>query len=141
MFAVSNALAAAQMQATLDRMSTGGGAAALHLYTTARPPTPQDDPGGAAQAVIALSSPPGVVTDGVLSLTPAVPEGTLVLADGIPRWGRFFAADGAPMADGDVTDDTHGGDITVGGGLTPDGDTSPLLYAGGLVLLGTVALT
>lgn len=141
MFSVSTITAAVQIQATLDRMSVGGGAAALHLYTSARPDTPQDAPGATAQVVIELASPPGTITEGVLSLVPASPGGTLVLADGIPRWGRFFAADGATIADGTVTDATHGGDIPVLGGATPEGDTSPMLYAGGLVLLGTVALT
>ena len=141
MFSVSNALSAAQIEATLERLSAGGGAAALRLYTSARPDTPQDAPGADAQVVIELANPPGSITAGVLSLAPAVPGGTLVLADGIPRWGRFFAADGEAMADGDVTDAAHGGDIPVLGGATPDGDTSPMLYAGGLVLLGTVALT
>lgn len=141
MFKVSNSLAAAQIQATLERFGVGAGPAKLHLYTSTRPATPQDAPGADPQVIIELATPPGSVTAGVLSLVPATAGGTLVLLDGIPRWGRFFAADGEPMADGDVTDSTHGGDIPLLGGTTPGGETSPMLYAGGLVLLGTVALT
>ena len=141
MFKVSNALAAAQIAATLERFSTGAGAAKLCLYTNTRPATPQDAPGADPQVVIELATPPGSVTAGVLSLIPSTAGGTMVLLDGLPRWGRFFAAEGEPMADGDVTDSTHGGDIPLLGGTTPEGETSPMLYAGGLVLLGTVALT
>lgn len=141
MFNASIPLAAAQIQATLERFSVGAGPAKLHLYTSARPATPQDVPGADPQVIIELATPPGSVTDGVLSLVPVTAGGTLVLFDGIPRWGRFYAADGAPMMDGDVTDNAHVGDIPVLGGATPAGDTSPMLYAGGLVLLGTVALT
>ena len=50
-----------------------------------------------------------------------------------------------PMAtvalDKPVTDEANGGDFTVAGGVTPPGETSPLLQAGGLVLLGATALT
>ena len=35
----------------------------------------------------------------------------------------------------------HDGDIRLAGGETPAGETSPMLYAGGLVLLGETSLT
>lgn len=141
MFNVSTALAAAQMAATLARINDGPGPAKLELYTTPRPVTPDTAAGIAAQVVIELATPAGSITDGVLSLTPASAGGALVLTDGIPRWGRVIAADGVALADGDVTDVASGGDITLLGGTTPAGDNSPQLYAGGLVILGTIALT
>lgn len=139
-FGISTTLAAVQIAATLARITTGTGAASLHIYTNARPASVDVEPGQAAQFVVALATPAGTITDGVLSLTPSAPGGVMVLADGIPRWGRLFAADGAALADGDVTDAAHGGDIQLLGGSTPSGDTSPMLYAGGLVVLGTTAL-
>ena len=48
---------------------------------------------------------------------------------------------GAIVAEGSVTDEANGGDFWVAGGATPPGETSPLLQAGGLVLLGTTSLT
>ena len=140
-FGISTVLAAAQMTATLNRINSGAGAASLHIYTDTRPASTDVAPGQDAQIVIALANPAGTITDGVLSLTPSAPGGVMVLATGIPRWGRLLAADGAALADGDVTDAAHGGDIQLLGAATPDGDTSPMFYAGGLVALGTVALT
>lgn len=140
MFGISPTLAAVQIAATLARINTGTGAASLQIYTDTRPTSVTIAPGQDAQVVIALASPAGTITDGVLSLAASAPGGVMVLADGIPRWGRLFAADGAALADGDVTDAAHGGDIQLLGGSTPSGDTSPMLYAGGLVVLGTTAL-
>lgn len=140
MFGISPTLAAVQIAATLERINTGSGAASLQIYTDTRPASVTIAPGQDAQVVIALATPAGTITDGVLSLAASAPGGVMVLADGIPRWGRLFAADGAALADGNVTDAAHGGDIQLLGGSTPSGDTSPMLYAGGLVVLGTTAL-
>lgn len=140
MFGISPTLAAVQIAATLERINTGSGAASLQIYTDTRPASVTIAPGQDAQVVIALASPAGTITDGVLSLAASAPGGVMVLADGVPRWGRLFAADGVAMADGNVTDAAHGGDIQLLGGSTPSGDTSPMLYAGGLVVLGTTAL-
>ena len=48
---------------------------------------------------------------------------------------------GALVTEGRVTDDANGGDFQVTGGTTPPGETSPLLQAGGLVVLGATSLT
>lgn len=141
MFGISDELARVQLEATLARINLGTGRAAWHIYTNARPASCNVAPGQTAQAVIELATPVGSITAGVLSLIPASTSGAIVQADGIPRWGRLVAADGAVLTDGNVTDPLHGGDIQLIGGKTPAGDNSPMLYAGGLVLLGTVALT
>ena len=138
MFRVAPVLAAAQLAATLARADVGAGVARVRLYTTARPETPgahSDTP----QAEIALAKPCGTVTEGVLSLVPAAPG--MVMSQGMPRWAELIAADGALLTDGTVTNLAGGGDFRVEGAATPEGETSPLLYAGGLVTLGTVALT
>lgn len=142
-FTPSAELAAEQIAATLSLLADQGGGsgnAAIHLFTTTRPATPNDPAGGTPQVVIELTNPPGTITNGVLTLTPKNPTGDSVAATGAPKWGRIYAADGTPVADGTVTDNTHGGDIQVIGGTTAPGATSPTLVAGGLVLLGTVAL-
>lgn len=142
MFDISDALALVQMEASLARINTGTGQAALHIYTNNRPNTTNSPPGQEPQAVIELASPAGTMTeDGRMSLIPANPSGAMVLFDGIPRWGRLVAADGAVMADGDVTGPMYAGDIKIVGGKIPAGDTSPMLYAGGLVVLSATALT
>ena len=65
----------------------------------------------------------------------------MVMATGLPRWGLWVNGAGAIVAEGSVTDEASGGDFWVAGGATPPGDTSPLLQAGGLVLLGATSLT
>ena len=77
----------------------------------------------------------------MLTLRPADPSGALVTATGLPRWARWRRADGVLVGDGTVTDTANGGDFTLTGAATPDGETSPMLYAGGRALLGTVTLT
>lgn len=137
---VSDALALAQLQATLTRLGAAPGPAVLRLYTSTPPTGAVTDPGG-HQAEIALASPPGAITAGVLKLAMAGGASAMVLASGIPRWGLLVAGDGAALARGTVSDDAHAGDIRVAGGSTPAGDDSPQLYAGGLVALTETFLT
>ncbi|WP_423458039.1 hypothetical protein [Ottowia sp. VDI28] len=137
-YRIGSVLAAAQLAASLTRADQGAGFSRVRLYTTDRPDTPgvhSDTP----QAVIALTKPCGALAGGVLSLTAADPG--MVMAQGMPRWAEWIAADGALLADGTVTDMDNGGDFRVEGATTPEGETSPMLYTGGLVTLGTVVLT
>ncbi len=137
---ISPAAALAQLQATMVLADTGPAASRLQLFTNAQP-APGVEPGAAPQVEIALAKPCGVIAAGVWSLTAANPGGTMVLTNGIPRWGRWLTAAGEWIADGDVTDLASGGAIRIAGGATPEGDNSPMLYAGGLALLGTTAFT
>ena len=136
----SDALALAQLQATLTRLGAAPGPAVVRLYTSTIPTGAVTDPGG-HQAEIALASPPGAITAGVLKLAMASGATPMVLASGAPRWGLLVAGDGVPLARGTVSDDAHAGDIRVAGGATPAGDDRPQLYAGGLVALTETFLT
>lgn len=137
---ISQAVADVQLQATMVFADTGAGSARLQLFTSAKP-DPGEPAGTAAQVEIVLAKPSGTITGGVWSLTPAEPGGALVLATGIPRWGRWISASGAWVADGTVSDLAGTAAIRIGGGATPEGETAPMLYAGGLALLGTTAFT
>lgn len=138
----ADALALAQLQATLTRLGAAPGPACVRLYASALPAAgdPVSDPGGHL-AELPLASPPGTITAGVLKLAMASGASPMVLASGIPRWGLLVAGDGVPLARGSVSDDVHTGDIRVAGGTTPSGDDSPQLYAGGLVALTETFLT
>lgn len=139
-FAIGADHALAQLAATIAFADQGPAAARIYVYTTAQPATGAD-PGGAAQAEIVLAKPCGTIAGGALTLHVADPAGTMVLATGLPRWARWVSGTGALVADGTVTDAASGGDFIVSGAATPPGETSPQLYAGGIVLLGTVTLT
>ena len=137
---ISPGAALIQLQATMAWADTGAGSSRLQLFTNAQP-SPGADAGVAAQVEFVLAKPCGTITDGVWSLIAAAPGGTMVLINGIPRWGRWLTASGAWVADGDVTDPDHNGAIRIDGGATPDGGTSPMLYAGGLAVLVGTAFT
>lgn len=138
---ISQATVLAQLQGTLTRANAGAGNAQLLLYTTERPvpitTTHTDTP----QAAIVLAKPCGAIVDDALVLYVADPAGALVQTGGMPRWAEWVAGDGAVLTRCFVTDMDHEGGIRVIGGTTPEGETSPMLYAGGLVQLGLVALT
>ena len=140
---ISPGVATAQLQATMAFADTGApiaGAARLQLFTSTKP-APGANPASAPQAEIVLATPCGTITAGVWSLTAADPAGALVLETGIPRWARWLSATGTWVADGTVTDAAGSGDIRISGGQTPVGETGPLLFAGGLALLGSTAFT
>ena len=138
---VSAVTVLAQLQATLVRADTGAGSSRLALYTTGRPALITDAHADTAQADIVLAKPCGAVVSGALVLYPADLAGAMVMAAGLPRWAEWIAGDGQVLTRCDVTDMEHGGGIRVVGGATPEGETSPMLYPGGLVQLGLVALT
>ena len=139
---ISNALALAQLQATLDRLAVAPGPATVLIYNT---PLPADAEPLAvppdAQVTVTLASPPGAIVAGVLKLSPAPDSTPMAVSSGVPRWGLLVAGDGEPLARGDVTDAAHTGAIRITGGTTAEGDTSPMLYAGGLVDLAETFLT
>lgn len=139
-FAIGPDVLQAQLAATLAFADSGAGASVIRLYATTQPATGAD-PGGAAMAEILLDKPCGLLGAGTLSLVPADPAGGMVLSTGLPRWARWARSDGALVADGTVTDVANGGDFVVVDAVTSPGETSPTLYAGGRVLLGTATLT
>lgn len=135
---LSTALRAAYLNALLARLDAGGGHAHIHIYSTTMPATPgthSDTP----LATFTLPTPAGSVAGGVLSF--GAVDQTMVMSDGYPRWGEIAAADGAVLIQGDATDAANGGFFIVAGAPTPGGETSPYFYAGGLMALGSSALT
>jgi len=126
--------AAAQLAASIAFADAGAQASRIQLY---------DDLGGAGSllAEIELTKPCATLASGVITLHTADTGGTLVLLTGIPRSGRWLSGAGLLVVAGTVTDADHDGFFKVAGGATPAGDTSPTLYAGGLVVLGALTLT
>lgn len=139
---ISDALALAQLYATLDRLATAPGPATVLIYATAMPTDTEPlTIAPDAQVTIPLASPPGAILAGVLKLAPAAGSTPVVLAGGVPRWGLLVAGDGVPLARGDVTNEAGTGAIRITGGITAGGETSPTLYPGGLVGLAETFLT
>lgn len=126
--------ATAQLTASIEFADGSAGASAIVLYAT-------DPPSGAAVATIELAKPCATLNAGALTLHPANPAGSLVMLNATPRSAQWLRSDGMLVAQGTVTDASNGGDFTISGGVTAPGETSPSLYAGGLVLLGAVILT
>ena len=135
------ALALAQLQAAITTADAGPGPSKVQLVTTTRHATADGALGDAPQAEVLLAVPCATIVGGTLVLHPADTGGTLVQITGTPRWGQWVSGAGTIVAEGSVTDADHGGDFQVAGGATPPGETSPLLQAGGLVVLGTTSLT
>ena len=138
-FYIGTDLSAAQLAASIARADTGPAASRIQIFDNTQPA------GGAAagvtpQADVVLAKPCGAVVGGVLVLYPADPGGTMVLRTGIPRWARWLSGDTKVMVDGTATDLDHDGDFKLTGGTTAPGETSPTLYAGGLVLLGATSI-
>ena len=141
-WAISNALALVQLQATLGRLAAAPGPATVLIYSS---PMPGDAEPLAvapdAQVTIPLAATPGSIVAGVLKLAQQADAQPMCTASGVPRWGLLVAGDGIPLARGDVTDDAHAGAIRITGGTTAPGETAPTLYAGGLVALSETFLT
>ncbi len=133
--------AAAQLAATIARADQGAGFARVRVYSTAQPASVAVPRADAPQAELVLLKPCAAIVGGVLVFKPRDVEGTLVLSTGLPRWADWVAADGSIVATSNCTDAANGGGWQLEGGDTPPGETSPLLYAGGLVQLGATALT
>lgn len=136
---IGPAMALAQLQATATRSDLGTGNARVRIYLD----VPADFLGsrGAQQAEVVLAKPSATVVNGTLVLHVRDAAGAMVMATGIPRWADWHAADGALLAGGEVSDADHAGPWRLFGGTTPEGETSPLLYAGSLVQLGETSLT
>lgn len=141
MWEVGPEAAAAQLAATIARADEGPGFARVRIYTTPQPASiavPRTD---TPQAEVVLLKPCAAIVGGALVMYPRNVDGTLVMSTGLPRWADWVAADGAIIATSNCTDAANGGGWQLEGGETPAGETSPLLYAGGLVQLGATALS
>ena len=138
---IGPALALAQLQAAITTADAGPGPSKVQLFTTPRHATADGAMGDAPQAEVLLAVPCATIVGGALVLHVADEGGTLVQTTGLPRWGQWVNGAGALVTEGSVTDDANGGDFQVTGGTTPPGETSPLLQAGGLVVLGVTSLT
>ncbi|WOI47688.1 hypothetical protein [Acidovorax sp. BLS4] len=134
-------VALAQLEATIARADAGSGRCRVRLHTTDRPSSISGAVGGTPQAEIVLAKPCASIVGGALVWHAEDAGGALVMVAGIPRWAVWIGASGIVVAEGSVTDADHGGDFRVLGGTTPDGEQSPLLLAGGLVVLAASALT
>lgn len=130
----------AQLAASLAFADAGAQPSRILLYADAGAATGAA-PSGAPLATVTLAQPCGTLAAGVLTLRPADAAGSMVLSTGVPLAAQWLRGDGVLIAAGTVTDLANGGDFQVGGAATLPGDTSPTLYAGGVVLLGAVALT
>ena len=135
-FELSTDLTLAQLQTTIAFADDAPGKSVVKLYAEAAP-----ESGDTPLAVITLAKPCGVIAGGSFDLIADDPLGSLVTTGGVPHGARWEKSDGTLVARGSVTDAANGGDFTVSGGETPVGETSPHLYAGGLVILGEVTLS
>ena len=131
--------ALAQITTSLAFADAGTLPASILLYAESAVATGAA-PTTSALAEITLAKPCGTLTGGVLTLHVADPDGALVLQQGIPRAARWMSGDGKLVGAGTVTDTLNAGDFRIDGGTTAPGDDAPMLYAGGLVLLGDVVL-
>lgn len=138
---IGPALALAQLQAAITTADAGPGPSKVQLFTTTRHATADGAMGDVPQAEVLLAVPCATIVGGALVLHVADEGGALVQTTGLPRWGQWVNGAGALVTEGSVTDDANGGDFQVTGGTTPPGETSPLLQAGGLVVLGATSLT
>lgn len=124
--------AAAQLAATIVFADSDAQPSRLRIYS---------EPAGAGVmlAEIMMAKPCATLENGALALHPAA-TGTMIMHTGIPRSGRWVTGAGLLVVAGTVTDPAHDGFFKLMGSETPDGDSSPMLYAGGLVVLDATAL-
>jgi hypothetical protein len=130
-FSIGPEHAAAQIAATVVFADSAVTPSIVRLYSAA-------DGLGDLLAEITMAKPSGTIAGGILTLHPASAGGSTVLLTGIPRSGKWLNGDGLLVALGTVTDLDNGGDFRIAGSATAVGETSPTLYAGGMVLLGTL---
>ena len=138
---IGPAVALAQLQAAIATADAGPGPSKVQLFATSRHDTADGAMGDVPIAEVLLAVPCATIVNGALVLQVADAGGSLVQSAGIPRWGQWVNGAGNLVTEGRVTDDANGGDFQVTGGTTPPGETSPLLQAGGLVVLGVTSLT
>lgn len=103
----------------------------------------QPGEGGPLTTVIAaavLAVPAGTVEAGALRLVQADTAGDLVLATGVPTWGRIVRADGVWAMDYSVSGPSGAGQVKIVVQNPPEGDPEAKLYQGGTFFLGEVLI-
>ncbi len=103
----------------------------------------QPGEGGLLTTVLAaavLAVPAGAVNAGALFLVQASADGDLVLATGIPTWGRVELADGTWIADYSVSGPSGNGQVKITVQNPPEGDPEAKIYQGGTFFLGEVKI-
>lgn len=138
---LANAGFMAQLKGLRDRADEGTGNSIVLIYTEARPTSIADSHGFTPQASIVLARPSGIFSGNAFVLQARDPGGVMVAKSGIPRWADWVAADGTILLRANVSDMNNGGGWKVEGAETAEGETSPRLYSGGIVLLGSAVLT
>ena len=130
----------AQLVATVAYADAASGASKAIVYSGYPAADPRGIPEGAVLGEVVFKKPCGIVAGETLTLQAANPSGGMVLVGGFPRWVRWERSDGQLVFAGPATDMDHGGFFRFQGGYTPEGETSPLLQAGGVLLLGNLVL-
>lgn len=108
---LASAIKTARLQAVLNAIDAGSGAAELRLYTAPQPS------GGVAITTqtlliaLPLADPAGSISGAALTLTPMLD--TLCVASGDLAWARLVDSAGVWCADFDITLAGGGGAITV----------------------------
>ncbi len=130
MIDISAAHNAARLAGTLAHLDSGTGNAGIAIY-----PSPRPAAGAAAAALplvtLALAKPSAVLTD-VLTLTPATPEGEMIVRSGTAAWARFFNGAGQWAMDCDVGDEASTAPVRM---------PTTVLYAGGRCPLSPSTIT
>lgn len=139
-FVAGAGLVNAQLVASVAYADAASGPSKLQVYSAMPESDAKAVPGGALLVDIVLAKPCGTVAGELLTLKPATLGGNVAVAGGFARWCRWVRSDGALVCAASVTDVAHDGFFRLAGGYTPDGETSPLLQAGGLVMFGTMVL-
>lgn len=99
---ISTGLNEARLVATRDYINLGGGNPFFAIYGNTRPVSLTVAPGAAPLVIIQLTKPPGVVDEGMLTLTQLQPG--QVQNNGVATWARLFNGDDQPVLDCDCSD-------------------------------------
>ena len=110
----------ARLAGTLSFLDAGSNPARLRIYGGARPPNPAAMPTSAMLVEIALTTPAGTVSNGLLTLTQS--EDGLITATGIATWARLVNGDEVTALDLDCSGTDGAGDVKL---------ASTNLYLGG----------
>lgn len=124
-FVISAAHNNARLAATISFADAGTAASTIEIY----------DAADVLLATIHLAKPCGVVASDLLVLTQADPTADLITTSGTASRATWRSGSGLVVAQGPVTDATGDGPFVLAGAA------GLVLYAGGLAVLGTTAIS